>query len=111
MELREHLRGLFKLFEMHGATLRQRYPGLKRSIKYEDVSQSLCMDVMMPDKDRWHRIGEVEMREIARRHGSGGQVQGAGAEVEAEDRRRILGLDEPAGAVEVPVVEEEKEEQ
>ena len=93
MELPEHLRGLFKLFEAHGASLRQRFPGLKRSIKYDDVSQSLCMDVRMPDKDKWHRIGEAEMREIARRHGSGVQAGDPVSTEEAEDRRRILAMD------------------
>ena len=52
MELPEHLRGLFKLFEAHGAELRKRYPGLKRAIKYDDASQSLCMDVKMPDRTK-----------------------------------------------------------
>ena len=87
MELPEHLRGLFKLFEIHGANLRQRFPGLKRSIKYEDVSQSLCMDVRMPEKDKWHRIGEVEMREIARRHGNNAQ----GRILQMRQRLRIGG--------------------
>ena len=33
MEVPEHLRGLFKLFEAHGASLRKKFPGLRRSIK------------------------------------------------------------------------------
>ena len=54
MELPEHLKGLFKLFEAHGANLRQRFPGLKRSIKYDDSTLSLCMDVKLPDRAKWH---------------------------------------------------------
>ena len=68
MELSEHLRGLFKIFETHGANLRQKFPGLQRSIKYDDGTQSLCLDVKLPDRTKWHNISEAEMREIARIH-------------------------------------------
>ena len=110
MELPEHLRGLFKLFEAHGASLRQRFPGLRRSIKYDDVSQSLCMDVKMPEKDKWHRIGEAEMREIARRHGGGVKSDDPVSAEEAEDRRIILALDRAPSGQGVPVVEEDEDQ-
>ena len=109
MELPEHLRGLFKLFKAHGAELRRKYPGLKRAIKYDDASQSLCMDVKMPDKNKWHKIGEVEMRDIARRFAAstGRKSRRDQDEQDEEDRRRILGLEEDEeDRTRIPVVPE-----
>ena len=100
MEVPEHTRGLFKLFEAHGASLRGKFPGLKRSIKFEDTSQSLCMDVRMPGKQKWHRISGIEMREIARRTNVGQEERG---DEDEGDRRRILGLDDNVSA-RIPVV-------
>ena len=39
------LRGLFRLFESHGATLRAKYGVVKRSIRFDDVQMSLQIDV------------------------------------------------------------------
>ena len=89
MELPEHLRGLFKMFEVHGANLRAKFPGLKRSIKYDDSNQSLCMDVRLPNKNKWHRIGEMEMRNVARHHGVAVN-SGAADPGEEEDRKLLL---------------------
>ena len=100
MEVPEHMRGLFKLFEAHGANLRRKFPGLRRSIKFEDTTQSLCMDVRMPNKQKWHRINAMEMREIARRTSV---EDGARAGEDEDDRRKILGMDGGASAS-VPVV-------
>ena len=88
MDLPEHLRGLFKIFEAHGASLRQRFPGLKRSIKYDDAGQSLCMDVKIPDKAKWHRVREPEMREIAGRYAA---RSGAGEPLRLMERKRKIG--------------------
>ena len=108
MELLEHLKGLFKLFEAHGASLRQRFPGLKRAIKYDDAAQSICMDMRMPDKDCWHRIGEAEMREVARRHES---VATFTTEDEELDRKKILSVGRGGQAADLPVVEEDSEKE
>ena len=105
MELPEHLRGLFKTFEAHGAALRRRYPGLKRAIKYDDQSQSLCMDVKMPDRAKWHKINEIEMREISRRYSNMQRVVGDEEAGDEEDRRKILSIDGEEDRV--PVVSED----
>lgn len=91
MELPEHLRGLFKIFEAHSANLRRKFPGLKRSIKYDDSTQSLCMDVRLPERTKWHKISEVEMREIAQRQANKpAEVEGEDAQDE-EDRKKDHG--------------------
>ena len=111
MELPEHLKGLFKLFEVHEANLRQRFPGLKRSIKYDDSTQSLCMDVKLAEKAKWHRVGEAEMREIARQQ-NGRTVPVAATLDDEEDRRLILstGLEDPEEETAVPVASGEESE-
>ena len=108
MDIPEHLRGLFKIFEAHGAGLRQRYPGLKRAIKYDDATQSLCMDVRMPERDRWHRVNEPEMREIARRNSTRTVTAVSDGPQDVEDRNKILSIDTQHN---LPVVEEEENEQ
>ena len=111
MDIPEHLRGLFKLYEAHGANLRQRFPGLRRSIKFDDTSQSLCMDVRMPEKQKWHRISEPEMREITRRNSNRPGSSGVSETGEDErDRRRILGLGRDPEA-DIPVVGAESSEE
>ena len=107
MDLPEHMRGLFKSFEVHGANLRMKFPGLKRSIKFNDATQSLCMDVKMPDKTTWHRINEVEMREIARRQSNRPlpTLFARQSEDDEADRMRILAADD-----EIPVVGSDEEQ-
>ena len=105
MEIPEHLKGLFKLFEAHGAYLNRNFPGTKRSIKYDDPAQSMCMDVRLPSSDNWHRISGIEMRQIAHRQANSkkkNQQQGT----DDQERTKIFSLG--AGA-EVPVVSEEEE--
>ena len=109
MELPEHLRGLFKIFEAHGASLRQRFPGLKRSIKYDDSTQSLCMDVKMPDKDTWHRLNEIEMREISKRYSAVKQSQDGLKSGDEEDRQLIRSVEGAAAVPVVPVDEDDNQ--
>lgn len=105
MELPGHLHGLFKIFEAHRAGLRQQFPGLKRSIKYDDATQSLCMDVRMADRNKWHRISEVEMRETVRRQSLSHSQPAATLETkqDEEDRQKILSMDVQERK-EIPVV-------
>ena len=55
MEAPDFLRGLFRLFEAHGAALRAKYTSVKRSIRFDDVEMSLFMDVKLRST-QWHRI-------------------------------------------------------
>lgn len=107
MELPEHLRGLFKTFEAHSASLRRRFPGLKRAIKYNDQTQSLCMDVRMPDKMRWHKIGEAEMWEILRRYSNMQRVAGGEKAGDEEDRKKIMSIE--GDDLQIPAVPEDNE--
>ena len=67
MEIPDHLRGTFKLFEQHGGQLKARYKeGLQRSIKFDDVNQGLMMDVKLPHLDKWQRIRQHKIRQLAR---------------------------------------------
>ena len=53
-----HLRGTFRLLESHGSLLKRKYPELKRSIKFDDQSLSLVMDVKLSAVDNWERVDE-----------------------------------------------------
>ena len=53
----DHLRGVFSTLESYGHMLRRKLgPKLKRSIKYDDVNMSMCIDVCFPDETRWNKI-------------------------------------------------------
>lgn len=57
LEIPEQLSGVFKVLERYGANLRQRSgPNLKRSIKFDDVSMSMQLDVLFPGDKTWTRI-------------------------------------------------------
>ena len=69
MDVPEHLRGTFKLFEAHGGKLKEQNPGgLKRSIKYDDTTMSICMDVRLPNWTMWHRISANQMRDCCKKY-------------------------------------------
>ena len=65
LDVPDHLRGLFRLFEMHAAALKARHGSLRRSIKFDDVTRSLSMDVKLDDT-QWHRISAEEMFRVER---------------------------------------------
>ena len=107
MDVPENLRGTFKLFEAHGGKLKEQNPGgLKRSIKYDDTTMSICMDVRLSNRTRWHRISANQMREIAARStnkssNGGGEL----TEEDVEDLRRIHQLPSSGqGQSVIPVV-------
>ena len=63
----DHLRGLFRMFEIHGGNLKQQYKdGLKRSIKLDDESQSIIMDVKLPGDDEWIRLTSEDVVQVAK---------------------------------------------
>ena len=57
------MRGLFGLFEIYAADLRERYGGVRRSIKFDDSARSLAMDVKLQDTD-WHKKTAEDMYKI-----------------------------------------------
>ena len=67
MVIPEHLRGLFKLFEVHGGKMREKFgPNFKRSIKFDDPTQALIMDIKMPDELKWIRLHREDIVVISR---------------------------------------------
>ena len=65
LALPDHLLSVFKLLEHEGYKIAQRRPGTKRSIKYHDISQSLVMDVKLPDA-AWVRIAPDQIAVASR---------------------------------------------
>ena len=62
-----HLLGLFKMCEIHGGKLRQKFgPGLKRSIKFDDASMSLAMDVKLPNDPEWVHMSRQDIVKVTR---------------------------------------------
>ena len=69
LEIPPQLAGTFRLFEQHAGQLRQQFPeGFKRSIKFEDISRDLVMDVKVPTASRWHRFTRAEIEEATKKH-------------------------------------------
>lgn len=65
LEIPAHLRQTFRLLDSHGAELKKRHPTTKRSIKFEDATGSLVLDVKIDDQEGWIRINP-NMAEEAR---------------------------------------------
>ena len=65
MALPDHLLSTFKVLENEGFRLVQRRPGTKRSIKFEDMSRSLVMDVKLPESN-WVRITPSQILQSAK---------------------------------------------
>lgn len=67
MEIPPHLTGIFKTLDSHGQLLRKRHgPGVKRSIKFDDLEMSLYMDVKLPDESSWLKVDYATAREELR---------------------------------------------
>ena len=57
MEIPPHLTGIFKTLDSHGHLLRDRHgPGVRRSIKFDDVEMSLYMDLKLPNEESWLKV-------------------------------------------------------
>ena len=63
LEVPDFLRGLFRQYESHAATLRSKFGQVKRAIRFDDVEQSLYMDVKLDSTD-WHRISASDIRKV-----------------------------------------------
>ena len=61
LALPDYLLSDFKLLENEGFKIVKRRPGSKRSIKYEDRTRSLVMDVRLPGA-AWVRISTEQVR-------------------------------------------------
>ena len=60
LEVPDHLRGLFRRFETHGAALRNKYGSVKRAVRFDDENMSLTMDVKL-ENTQWHRLSAQDV--------------------------------------------------
>ena len=88
MEIPQHLEGDFRLLEEHAGLLNKRRPGTKRSVKFDDIAQGLCIDIKLPDSEQWHRFTTSQIRELGVREGGG--MEGSVGGESAEERTMIL---------------------
>ena len=65
LSLPDHLVSTFKLLENEGFRIVRRRPGTKRSIKFDDRSCSLVMDVNLPNA-AWVRLTPDQIHQAAR---------------------------------------------
>ena len=56
MEIPQFLEGVFKMLLEHAGILNQRFPGVKRSVKFDDINWNLAIDIKLPHSTRWHRF-------------------------------------------------------
>ena len=94
LDIPDHLRGLFRLFESHAAALRERYGAVKRAVRFDDVDRTMYMDVKLGDTD-WHRVTAAEVREAdVRRKGLAAATSKPSSGASAAEKKKILFLDD-----------------
>ena len=104
MEIPDHLRGIFRLFEAHAAALKAKFGTVKRSI-----SSSLVMDVKL-DNTEWHRISADEIVEISKRRRAVGLSRTTtGSGLQEAERRVVLMIDDEQAAAPIVVVSDDEE--
>ena len=65
MEIPHHLEGAFKVMEEHAGLLNKKFPGTKRSIKFDDIAMSLSIDVKLPSDDQWRKFSYRQIKHAA----------------------------------------------
>ena len=54
MYIPTHLGGVHKTLLQYGHNMREKYgPSLKHNIRFDDSEQTLCVDIKLPDSERW----------------------------------------------------------
>ena len=110
LDVPDHLRGLFRLFEVHAAALRDRYGTVKRAIRFDDTEMSLYMDVKLGHTG-WHRISGAEMRGMAAA-GKAAKTSRTNDPKMAKEKREILlqpPADQEQAGQSVPVIDSDSE--
>ena len=68
MNYPDHLGGDFKALEWYGAEMRRIHgDGTRRSIKFDDEVEGLCIDVKVPAEAEWHRIRPEDAKSFKKR--------------------------------------------
>ena len=83
LEIPTHLRPTFRLLDNHSSELKKKYVNAKRSMKFEDSTRSLVLDVKINDDDGWFRVDHA-MAEMARSH-------------RGQEQRQTIGRATPGG--------------
>lgn len=91
MDFHDHLRGAFSTLEKYGAQLRSELgEAFKRSIKFDDSTMSLRIDVRLPGEERWTHVPlEIAVEEVDKRKGK----------ETAATRERLTSASNPSGDV------------
>lgn len=91
LEIPPQLAGTFRLFEEHARALRAQFPqGLKRSVKFDDISMDLVMDIKVPTATRWHRFTRQQIEQASRSRQNDVSGQSGQSPNDAAERESIL---------------------
>ena len=88
LEIAHHLMANFKALSTASYKLKQKFPGCKRNIKYDDEHLDLILDFKTADNDRWKRLRPEQARELQK---AGGE---AAEEMSTSDMSELLGAAE-----------------
>ena len=65
LAIQDYMMSSFKVLENEAFRIAQRRPGTKRSIKYDDASRTLVLDIKLPDAV-WVRITTEQVKKAVR---------------------------------------------
>ena len=107
MNYPDHLGSDFRALEWYGAEMRRVHgEGTRRSIKFEDELEGLCIDIKVPSESEWHRINPETAKDYKKRlQGSTSERARAVLEVWVNDSRASgLARAPLSGANSIPLV-------
>ena len=96
MEVPTHLKPAFRTLEGHARELSSRYPAMKKSIKFDDATLGIVMDVRLTEGSGWQRIDEKKARESKRIRGELEQQNNKACPGGKEGRKALM-LPSPPG--------------
>ena len=101
----DHLGSDFRALEWYGAEMRRIHgEGTRRSIKFDDELEALCIDIKVPFEEEWHRINPDTAKEFKRKV-QGSSVERSRAVLEVRAPRISLSSRSPlSGANSIPLL-------
>ena len=90
LEIPTHLRQTFRLLDSHGSEIKKRHPAAKRSIKFDDSSSSLVLDVKISEEENWIRVDPRAADEARKSRGYAGSSTGKATPGGKAGRRALL---------------------
>ena len=67
LEAPDHLRSHYQCLQKLGYQIKQKHPGLKRNVKFDDVEMSLVMDIKTSESADWKTISHVEAKSLLKK--------------------------------------------